>query len=50
MISGSGGLMQKNDMKITPQTSFEQCFQKLKRKCDKCTAEQGKFFDGDTIR
>jgi transposase len=39
-----------NYFKAIPQTPFEQCFQKWKRRREKCIAAHGDYFDGDNIQ
>jgi transposase len=39
-----------NDLKVIPQTSFEQRFQKWKREWEHCNAVQGDHFEGDNIQ
>jgi hypothetical protein len=38
-----------NDLKVIPQTSFKQYFQKWKRQWSRCIAVQGDHFEGDNI-
>jgi hypothetical protein len=39
-----------NDFKAIPQTSFEQCFQKLKRQWERRIAAQGDYSEEDNIQ
>jgi hypothetical protein len=39
-----------NDLKVMPQTSFKQCFQKWERKWESFIAAQGNYFEGDNIQ
>jgi hypothetical protein len=39
-----------NDLKAILQTSFEQCFQKWKRRWETCVAVQGDYFERDNIQ
>jgi hypothetical protein len=39
-----------NDLKVIPQTSYEQRIQKWKRKWERCIAAQGDYFEGDSIQ
>jgi hypothetical protein len=39
-----------NDLKVTPQTTFEECFQKWERQWEWCIAVQGDCFERHNIQ
>jgi hypothetical protein len=39
-----------NELKVMPQTSFKQCFQRWKRQWERCIAAHCNYFEGDNIQ